>query len=283
MGTRVRYHGDLSTPRPTFLSMAGASIASAALAGACQGVRAPLTVRAMRALLGSLDQSTPIDVADDVQVVTVGLRPSRVVLRRGTARVSDVLARLGVSGPFDGLVVYCHDRPITGVWYDPGGIGGREHVNRGGGGGRFVKPHMAHVVDGNEDVTGDDGLADAAPYDMRRLSDEVILERAQHAYDLGGAHAAAEAVADMSSVLPSHCAPAVMLYAYEGAIVTRRVALGLMALHEGRTDIDDVFRCAARAIPAGARVGANVYERRSHLPPPRSSSTSRTDGSVMED
>lgn len=281
MGTpRARYHGDLSAPRPTFLSMAGASIASAALAGACHNVRAPLTVRAMRALLGSLDQATPIDVADNVRVVTAdapGLRPLHIVLYRGMARVSDVLARLGVNGPFDGLPVYCHDRPITGVWYDPG-IGGHERTTRGT---HSTRPPMARVIDGGDDVGGAclTQAADGAFSDMRCLSDEVILEHAQRAYDLGGARATAEVVASMSSVLPSHCAPAVMLYVYDGAVVTRRVALGLLALMEGRTDIDDVFRCAARAMPVDAQVGANVYERR----PPRQSSIPPADRPVVRD
>lgn len=170
------------------------------------------------------------------------LRASYVMFTRGSTDAARLLERLGIAGPFDHLPAMpvrasappIHDAQTPAV------------------GARLCHPKRARVT------------SQCASRPLPTIYDlccETILDQARAAYRAEGPAAAVNAVADVSSVLTSGAPVDVALYACGATLVTRDVALGMLALGESRSDIDAAYACVAWTVLPHGSVG--VYERRS--------------------
>jgi hypothetical protein len=197
-------------------------------------------VGALRDFLQTLAPSVTIDLADEPPTVVTdasGLYATHVVVHRGKTTAARALARLGVAGPFDPLAV------ISTSFKAPAALGDQPWGAR-----------LARVASNTAALT-----LGALASDMRSMGCQVIMERARHIYVTEGASAAADAAAQMATILSTQRDSHVSLYVCGRVLVTRDVALGMMTLGEGRADIDSVYACTASAIVDGG--SAAIYER----------------------
>ncbi|AVK75496.1 hypothetical protein pqer_cds_1074 [Pandoravirus quercus] len=208
--------------------------------------RAPFCVGAFRHFLRNLPPTAIVDLADEPPIVVMDsarLRASYVMFTRGSTVVARLLKRLGIAGPFDHLPAM----PVRASAPPNHGTQAPATV-----GARLCHPKRARVT----------SQCTSRPlptiYD---LCCETILDQARAAYRTGGPAAAVNAVADVSSVLALGAPVDVALYACGATLVTRDVALGMLALGESRSDIDVAYACVAWTVLPHGSVG--VYERRS--------------------
>ncbi|BCU03009.1 FlhF incomplete domain containing protein [Pandoravirus japonicus] len=207
--------------------------------------RAPFSVCAFRHFLRGLPPTATVDLADEPPIVVMDsarLRASYVMFTRGSTVAARLLVRLGIAGPFDHLPavpVRASAPPVTGAQTSAGGA-------------RLCHPKRERVT------------SSCAARPLPTVYDvccEAILDRARAAYRAAGPVAATNAVADVSSVLASTAPVDVALYACGATLVTRDVALGMLALGESRSDVDAAYACVAWTVLPHGSVG--VYERRS--------------------
>lgn len=207
--------------------------------------RAPFSVGAFRHFLRGLPPTATVDLADEPPIVVMDsarLRASYVMFTRGSTVVARLLVRLGIAGPFDPL-------PAVPVRASAPPIAGAQTPARGA---RLCHPKRERVA------------SSCAVRPLPTVYDvccEAILDRARAAYREAGPVAATSAVADVSSVLASAASVDVALYACGATLVTRDVALGMLALGESRSDVDVAYACVAWTVLPHGSVG--VYERRS--------------------
>lgn len=207
--------------------------------------RAPFSVCAFRHFLRGLPPTATVDLADEPPIVVMDsarLRASYVMFTRGSTVAARLLVRLGVAGPFDHLPavpVRASAPPIMGAQTSVGGA-------------RLCHPKRERVAS---------SCASGSLPTVYDVCCEAILDRARAAYRAAGPVAATNAVADVSSVLASAAPVDVALYACGATLVTRDVALGMLALGESRSDVDAAYACVAWTVLPHGSVG--VYERRS--------------------
>nr|UMO78266.1 FlhF incomplete domain containing protein [Pandoravirus belohorizontensis] len=207
--------------------------------------RAPFSVCAFRHFLRGLPPTATVDLADEPPIVVMDsarLRASYVMFTRGSTVAAHLLVRLGVAGPFDHLPavpVRASAPPVAGAQTSAGGA-------------RLCHPKRERVTS---------SCAARPPPTIYDVCCEAILDRARAAYRAAGPVAATNAVADVSSLLASTAPVDVALYACGATLVTRDVALGMLALGESRSDVDAAYACVAWTVLPHGSVG--VYERRS--------------------
>ncbi|WBR14949.1 hypothetical protein pkur_cds_775 [Pandoravirus kuranda] len=209
--------------------------------GAATG-RVSMTVGVFRHFVRTLPPKATVDLADVPPIVVTDqgrLHASRVMFPHGMTTAERFLARLGIAGPFDDLPAV----PVHASSLPP------HHAKQGAmPGARLCHPLQERPAKGPLPTIHD-------------LCCETIVDQARHIYATCGPVAAANAVAELATVLASSDTLVdVALYVCGNTLVTRAVALGMLTLGESRSDIDAVYVCAAWAITP--RASAGIYERR---------------------